>query len=115
MRIFATILLHIKMNKDVFQAIADPTRRAILTLIALNAMTPNALAEHFDMTRQAVSKHIQVLRDCALLKQRQEGREIFYQAHAKKLKQVDKFLETFRDSWEDRFSALDSILKQTKK
>ncbi len=103
------------MKRDVFQAIADPTRRAILSLIALQAMTPNALAEHFDMSRQAVSKHIQVLKESNLLKQRQEGREIFYQAHSKKLKEVDKFLETFRESWEDRFSRLDEILNKNKK
>lgn len=115
MHIFATIQLQIVMKKDVFHAIADPTRRAILSLIALNAMTPNALAEHFDMSRQAVSKHIQVLKECDLLKQRQDGREIFYQVHSKKLKEVDKWLETFRESWEERFSKLDELLKKNKK
>ncbi|MBL7699920.1 MAG: winged helix-turn-helix transcriptional regulator [Chitinophagaceae bacterium] len=103
------------MKKDVFQAIADPTRRAILSLIAVNAMTPNALAEHFEMSRQAVSKHIQVLKESDLLTHRQEGREIFYQVQTKKLKEVDKWLETFRESWEDRFSKLDELLKKNKK
>ena len=72
------------MRRDVFQAIADPTRRAILGLIALNAMTPNALAEHFDSSRQAVSKHIQILTECKLVKQEHNGREIYYHINPKK-------------------------------
>lgn len=103
------------MKKDVFQAIADPTRRAILSLIAINAMTPNALAEHFDMTRQAVSKHIQILRESELVKQKQEGREIYYLMQPKKLKEVDRWLESFRNNWEDRFNNLDQVLKKIKK
>jgi len=103
------------MKRDVFQAIADPTRRAILTLIAIQAMTPNALAEHFDMTRQAVSKHIQVLRESELIKQKQEGREIYYLMQPKKLKEVDRWLETFRNLWEERFNNLDQLLKKIKK
>ena len=103
------------MRKDVFQAIADPTRRAILTLIAVQAMTPNALAEHFDMTRQAVSKHIQVLKDCELVKLKQEGREIYYLVQHKKLKEVDRWLEIFRSNWEQRFNNLDQVLKKIKK
>jgi DNA-binding transcriptional ArsR family regulator len=103
------------MKKDVFQAIADPTRRAILSLIAVHAMTPNALAEHFDMSRQAVSKHIQVLKESELVKQKQEGREIFYLMQPKKLKEVDRWLETFRNNWEERFSNLDQVLKKIKK
>ena len=103
------------MKKDVFQAIADPTRRAILSLIAVHAMTPNALAEHFDMSRQAVSKHIQILKESELVKQKQEGREIYYLMQPKKLKQVDRWLETFRNNWEDRFNNLDQVLKKIKK
>lgn len=103
------------MKKDVFQAIADPTRRAILSLIAVNAMTPNALAEHFDMTRQAVSKHIQVLKESELVKQKQEGREIYYLMQPKKLKEVERWLETFSNNWEDRFNNLDQVLKKIKK
>ena len=103
------------MKKDVFQAIADPTRRAILSLIAVNAMTPNALAEHFDMTRQAVSKHIQVLKESELVKQKQEGREIYYLMQPKKLKEVERWLETFSNNWEDRFNSLDQVLKKIKK
>ena len=102
-------------RRDVFQAIADPTRRAILSLIAVNAMTPNALAEYFDMTRQAVSKHIQILKECELVKQKPEGREIYYLMQPKKLKEVDRWLETFRNNWEDRFNNLDQVLKKLKK
>src|SRR3954466_11790596 len=103
-----------EVRRDVFQAIADPTRRAILGLIALQAMTPNALAEHFDSSRQAVSKHIQILTECQLVKQEQNGREIYYHLNPKKMKEVDKWLEQFRSLWEDRFSNLDNILKQLK-
>jgi DNA-binding transcriptional ArsR family regulator len=84
------------MRRDVFQAIADPTRRAILSLMASQAMTPNAVAEHFDSSRQAVSKHIKVLVECQLVKQKQSGREIYYHFNPKKLKEVDKWLAQFR-------------------
>jgi DNA-binding transcriptional ArsR family regulator len=103
------------MRRDVFQAIADPTRRAILSLIALQAMTPNALAEHFDSSRQAVSKHIQILTECKLVKQEQNGREIYYQLNPTKMKEIDNWLEPFRAMWEDRFSKLDKVLDQLKK
>ena len=103
------------MRRDVFQAIADPTRRAILTLIALQAMTPNAIAEYFDSSRQAVSKHIKILNECQLLQQRQEGREIYYHVNTQKMKEVDKWLEPFRMIWENRFNKLDKVLQQLKK
>lgn len=103
------------MRRDVFQAIADPTRRAILTLLAVQAMTPNAIAGHFDSTRQAVSKHIQILQECDLLKQKQEGREIYYQVNLQKMKEIDKWLTPFRRSWESRFDKLDKVLIQLKK
>jgi len=102
------------MRRDVFQAIADPTRRAILSLIALQAMTPNALAEHFDSSRQAVSKHIKILVECQLIKQEQSGREIYYHFNSKKMKEVDKWLQQFRANWEERFSQLDTVLKNQK-
>jgi len=102
------------MRRDVFQAIADPTRRAILTLIALHAMTPNAIAEHFDISRQAVSKHLRILNECELVKQEQQGREIYYQLEIEKIKEVDKWLEQFRKIWETRFSQLDDLLSQLK-
>jgi len=106
------------MRRDIFQAIADPTRRAIILLIAAQAMTPNALAEHFDTTRQAVSKHLKILTECELLKQEYQGREIYYQLEVKKMKEIDKWLEQFKKIWEDRFNQLDKVLlklKSTKK
>ena len=99
------------MRRDVFQAIADPTRRAILSLIAIQAMTPNAIAEHFESSRQAVSKHIRILDECQLIKKEQSGREIYYHSNPRKLKEVDKWLAQFRASWEDRFNQLDDVLK----
>lgn len=98
------------MRRDVFQAIADPTRRAIIALIALQALTPNALAEHFDISRQAVSKHLKILTECELVKQEYQGREIFYQLEVKKMKEVDLWLEQFRKLWEKRFEQLDALL-----
>ena len=103
------------LRRDVFQAIADPTRRAILVLIASQAMTPNALAEHFDTSRQAVSKHIQILTECELVKQKQTGREIHYQLNTNKMKEVDKWIEQFREVWENKFNQLDKVLLTMKK
>ena len=98
------------MRRDIFQAIADPTRRAILLLIASQAMTPNAIAEHFDTTRQAVSKHLRILTECQLVKQEHNGREIYYQLEVTKMKEIDKWLDQFRSLWESRFNELDQIL-----
>jgi len=103
------------MRRDIFQAIADPTRRAILVLIAVQAMTPNAIAEHFDSTRQAVSKHLRVLTECELVKQEPRGREIYYQLEIDKMKEIDKWLEQFRKIWESRFQQLDQLLLTIKK
>jgi DNA-binding transcriptional ArsR family regulator len=103
------------MKRDVFQAIADPTRRAILGLLAIQAMTPNAIAEHFTSTRQAVSKHIQFLADSELVKQELSGREIYYHLNPKKMKEVDKWLEQFRALWNKRFDQLVDVLKNLKK
>lgn len=102
------------MRRDVFQAIADPTRRAILSLLILQAMTPNALAEHFDSSRQAISKHLQILAECELLEQEQQGREIYYHLNSKKMKEIDKWLEQFRTLWESRFNNLDKVLSNLK-
>ena len=99
------------MRRDVFQAIADPTRRAILILLTVGAMTPNALAEHFGSTRQAVSKHIQILAECGAVEQDQRGREIYYQLNINKMKEIDRWMEAFRKMWEDRFDQLDNLLK----
>ncbi|HEY1038653.1 MAG TPA: metalloregulator ArsR/SmtB family transcription factor [Bacteroidia bacterium] len=97
-------------NRDIFQAIADPTRRAIITLVALQAMTPNAIAEHFDTSRQAVSKHLKVLTECELVKQEQSGREIYYTLQLNKMKEFDKWIAQFRKLWETRFNQLDDVL-----
>ncbi|MBP6335365.1 MAG: winged helix-turn-helix transcriptional regulator [Bacteroidia bacterium] len=102
------------MRRDVFQAIADPTRRAILTLIALNAMTPNALAEHFDTSRQAVSKHIKILAECQLIEQEYEGREIYYHFNPDKMKEVADWLKPFQQMWENRLDRLDKVLHKLK-
>jgi DNA-binding transcriptional ArsR family regulator len=102
------------MRRDVFQAIADPTRRAILGLIAVQAMTPNSIAEHFETSRQAVSKHIQILTECDLVNQVQSGREIYYHFNPQKMKEVADWIEEFRILWEDRFSKLDQVLNQLK-
>ena len=102
------------MRRDVFQAIADPTRRAIITLIAIHALTPNAIAEHFDTSRQAVSKHLRVLTECQLVKQEQTGREIYYHFNPKSMKEVADFVEPFRQMWEMKFDNLDALLKKIK-
>lgn len=103
-----------KMRRDIFQAIADPTRRAIIALIALQPMTPNALAEQFSSTRQAVSKHLQILTECELVKHEQKGREIYYHLEIEKMKEVDLWLEQFRKIWEQRFNQLDILLNNLK-
>lgn len=102
------------MRRDIFQAIADPTRRAIITLIAIKAMTPNAIAEHFDTTRQAVSKHLRILTECELVKQEQKGREIHYSLEIDKMKEIDQWLEQFREIWQTKFNQLDNLLSTIK-
>ena len=103
------------MKRDVFQAIADPTRRAIIALVALQAMTPNALAEHFSTSRQAVSKHLRILTECELLRREQNGREIFYSLEIEKMKEIDEWLEQYRQIWEKRYEQLDEVLAVMKK
>ncbi len=103
------------MRRDIFQAIADPTRRAIIALIALQAMTPNAIAENFDTTRQAISKHLRILTECELIKQEHQGREIYYSLEVDKMKEIDKWLEQFRAIWETKFNQLDELLLTMKK
>ena len=102
-------------RRDIFQAIADPTRRAILVLIAANAMTPNALAQEFHTSRQAISKHLQILSECELVHQDQQGREIYYSLELEKMKEIDKWLSQFRKIWETRFNQLDKVLSTMKK
>jgi DNA-binding transcriptional ArsR family regulator len=102
------------LRRDVFQAIADPTRRAIITLVALQAMTPSAIAENFNSSRQTISKHIQILAECELLEQEQNGREIYYHFNPKKMKEIADFIEPFRKLWDDRFNKLEAIMKKYK-
>lgn len=103
-----------EIRRDIFQAIADPTRRAIIVLIAIQAMTPNALAAHFNTSRQAVSKHIKILTECELIKQEHKGREIYYALEIGKMIEIDKWLEQFRKIWEARFNQLDNVLSTIK-
>jgi DNA-binding transcriptional ArsR family regulator len=102
-------------RRDVFQAIADPTRRAILGLLLAQEMTPNGLAEHFKSSRQAVSKHVSILSECGLVTQEIAGREIYYHLNTQKIKEVDVWLEPFRKMWADRFGQLDNLLNTLKK
>lgn len=102
------------LRRDVFQAIADPTRRAILLLVASNSMTAGAIAANFDSARPTVSKHLQILTECQLLKQEQLGREMYYHINAKKFKEVDTFIEPFRKMWEIRFNQLSKVLSTIK-
>jgi DNA-binding transcriptional ArsR family regulator len=103
-----------KTRRDIFQAIADPTRRAILSLVALQTMTAGAIANSFDSSRQTISKHIQILTECQLLKQEPSGREIYYHLNANKMKEIANWLKPFQQIWESRFSKLDKILEQQK-
>lgn len=102
------------MRRDVFQALADPTRRAIILMLAVTAMTPNTIADQFDISRQAVSKHIKVMSECELLTQEQKGREIYYHLQADKLKEIEKWLEQFKQLIAKRFEQLDQVLIQLK-
>jgi DNA-binding transcriptional ArsR family regulator len=111
----ASQIKSISMRRDIFQAIADPTRRAIIALIAVQAMTPNAIADNFNTTRQSVSKHLRILTECELVKQEQQGREIYYSLEIQKMKEIDKWLNQFRKIWEARFTQLDKVLLTMKK
>src|SRR6201998_231812 len=102
------------LRRDVFQAIADPTRRAILLLVASQALTAGAIAANFDTARPTVSKHLQILTECELLKQEQSGREIHYHINAKKMKAIADFIEPFRKMWDDRFNLLETVMKNYK-
>jgi DNA-binding transcriptional ArsR family regulator len=103
-----------KTRRDIFQAIADPTRRAILSLVALQALTPGAIADSFDSSRQTISKHIQILTECQLLKQEESGREIYYHFNPNKMKEIAEWLAPFAKMWDDRFNKLENIMKKYK-
>jgi DNA-binding transcriptional ArsR family regulator len=102
------------LRRDVFQAIADPTRRAILLLVAAQSMTAGAIASNFDTARPTVSKHLQILTECELLEQKPDGREIYYHLNAKNMKEVADFIEPFRKMWDDKFNKLESIMSKYK-
>ena len=102
------------MKRDVFQAIADPTRRAILLLVASQSLTAGAIASNFDTARPTVSKHLQILTECDLLEQEQNGREISYHLNAKKMKEIADFIEPFRNMWDERFNKLETVMKKYK-
>lgn len=102
------------LRRDVFQAIADPTRRAILTLLAAHSMTAGAIAANFDTARPTVSKHLQILTECELIKQEQQGREIYYHLNPGKMKEIADFIEPFRKLWDDRFNKLEQVMKSYK-
>ena len=104
-----------KLRRDPFQAIADPTRRAILVLLATQTMTAGAIANNFDVARPTISKHMQILNECELIASNQQGREIYYELKVDKMKEVDQWLEQFRKIWEDRFNSLDNLLSKMKK
>lgn len=115
LQLFGCKYIKYYMKRDLFQAIADPTRRAILLLIATQAMTPNSISHHFETSRQAVSKHIKILSECEIISSHKEGREIFYKVKPEKMKEIDLWLEQFRKLWEDRFNQLDNVLSNLKK
>lgn len=102
------------LRRDVFQAIADPTRRAILLLLSTQVLTAGAIAANFDSSRPAVSKHLQILTECELLEQEQTGREIYYTLNPQKIKEIDEFIEPFREMWDERFNKLEAVMKNLK-
>jgi DNA-binding transcriptional ArsR family regulator len=102
------------LRRDVFQAISDPTRRAILLLLASQTLSAGAIAANFDTARPTVSRHLQILMECELLKQKQDGREIFYELNPQKIKEVADFIEPFRQIWDDRFNKLETVMKKYK-
>jgi DNA-binding transcriptional ArsR family regulator len=102
----------VKSRRDVFQAIADPTRRAIIALLAVQALTPGAIAENFDTARQTISKHIQILTECELVRQENKGREIVYHLNPQKMKEIAEWAEQYRQLWDSRFNALEDIMKK---
>ena len=102
------------LRRDPFQAIADPTRRAILMLVASQSMTAGAIASNFDTARPTVSKHLQILTECKLLEQEYNGREVYYHINAKKMKEISDFIERFRNMWDDRFNKLETVMKKYK-
>lgn len=102
------------LRRDVFQAVADPTRRAILLLVASQSMTAGTIASNFDTARPTVSKHLHILTECELLKQEHNGREIYYHLNPNKMKELADFIEPFRKLWEERFNKLEAVMQKYK-
>lgn len=100
------------MRRDVFHAIADPTRREIINLLAHERLNLNAVAENFEISRPAVSKHMKILEECGLVMIEQQGRERYCEAQLEKLNEVSDWVEKYRQIWEARLDALDDYLKQ---
>lgn len=103
-----------KTRRDIFQAIADPTRRSILSLLAAQALTPGTIAANFDSSRQTISKHIQILTECELVIEEKTGREILYHFNPVKMKEASDYIDQFRASWEVKFKKMDNLLKTIK-
>lgn len=101
-----------QLRRDIFQAIADPARRAIIVLVASQTMTAGAIAANFDTARPTVSKHLQILTECKLLEQKQLGREVYYNLNPKKIREIADFIEPFRASWDDKFNKLEDVMKK---
>jgi len=112
MYICSQVATRMDLRRDVFQAIADPTRRAILVLVASQSMTAGAIAANFNTARPTVSKHLHILTECDLLEREQKGREIYYQLNPKKIKEIADFIEPFRSMWDERFNKLESVMKK---
>lgn len=103
------------MRRDVFQAIADPTRREIINLIAFNPLNLNAIADNFEVSRPAISQHIKILMECGLINVKKQGRERYCEASLQQLNEVSKWIEKYRQLWEEKFSRLDDLLDKIKK
>ncbi len=103
------------MRRDVFQAIADPTRREIISLLARKTLNLNSIADQFEVSRPAISQHIKILIECGLIEVTKQGRERYCEAKLQKLEEVADWVEPFRKLWSGRFDALDELLEQMKK
>jgi DNA-binding transcriptional ArsR family regulator len=102
-------------RRDVFQAIADPTRRQIINLLAKQSLNLNAVADKFDISRPAISKHIKLLTECGLIIIRQEGRERHCEAQLHKLKEVSRWVEQYSEFWDKKLNSLQKFLATSKK
>lgn len=104
-----------RARRDVYQAIADPTRRAIIGMLAAQPQNVNTIAEHFDVTRQAISLHVKILTDCGLIFIRKEGRDHICEARLDRLNEVSVWVEQYKKHWESKLDSLETYLEQLKK